>query len=283
MLRCIRTLLLAAIIASTSAVSADAEQRFGDGDPRYESEDTKTLIEAMVAAHGGLAAWDDVSAMRFEIITKVIGTGQAPTYSIETTNMKTGAAYLDYPFWNAQVAWDTEEVWSQNWPLPLPPGFFTGLTTSFITLPWLTQNEGVALSAPYPGTLPGDETLYRVVRMTVDDPGPTIPGEYYELFINEETKLLAGIGFNITHPFMMRIASQPIGPNYHMFSEYQTVGGLVIPTYYETNGYNAQSGGITRAMHAVFGIDLSSAFDAERLKRPADAVTDESTSEWWAR
>ena len=253
-----------------------------DGSPDYESAESKALIEAMVEAHGGMEPWETVDAFTFQMITKVIGNGSAPTYSIETTDMNTGKAHLTYPFWDAQIAYDGKQVTSSNWPMPLPPGFFTSLTTSFITLPWLTQNSGVNLSAPRKALMPDDDTLYDVVRMTLDDPGPSIPGDFYDLFIDPESKLLTGIGFNITHPFMMRIANQPIGPNFHKFSEYQDLNGLVMPTYYETHGYNPKFGQ-TRAIHSAFGFEMDKAFNHSLLKLPDGAVVDQSTSDWWKR
>jgi|GEM_PF-4375920 len=282
MLKALYVIACAAVTLSLAG-GANAQPRLFKGEPAYQNNETRTLVNEMITAHGGTEPWQDISTLKFEIITKVIGNGSAPTYSIETTNLNSGAAYLDYPFWDAEIVWNNSEVWSRNWPLPLPPGFFTRLSTSFITLPWLTQNKHVKLSGLMPGHLPGDETLYDVVKMEFKNPGPSIPGEYYELFIDRETHLLAGIGFNITHPFMMQISSQPVGPNYHKFTEYKNVGGLVIPTYYETHGYNSQNGGITRAMHAVFGLDLNETFDESRLPRQDDSVIDESTTQWWDR
>lgn len=267
---------------------ASASQReFYSGQPHYESDDTKRAVEEMIIAHGGMDRWANISTLQFGFFTKVIGAPnpQPPFYSVETTNLNTGAAIIEWPWFSAETIWDGEHVWSRNWPIkPLPPGFFTQLTTSFITLPWLTQTKSVNLYGPFEGRLPADAhdpKTYDVVRMTFEKPNPKIPGEYYEIYIDPETKLMRAIKFNITHPGMVRIAGQNIGPNYHVISEYQNIDGFVMPTYYFTYGSGNNAGQNTNALHVVFNLKSNVQIDDSLFAMPADAVLDEETTDWW--
>ena len=279
----------AAAALMLTATAAIADSRKFSGAPAYESEAARQAVMGMIEAHGGLEPWAEVDTLRFQFFTKVIGapTPQPPFYSIETTSIATGDVILDWPWFGAETVWSGEEVWSRNWPIPpLPPGFFTQLTTSFITLPWLTQTDGVTISGPIKDRLPEDAhdpKLYDVVHMTFDHPNPSIPGEFYDIFIDPDTHLMKAVRFNITHPGMVRIAGQNIGPNFHVFSEYQNIGGLKIPVYYYTYGSGAAPSQDVNALHVVFGLQLDATFDEDRLARPEDAIVDVETTNWWTQ
>jgi hypothetical protein len=280
-----KTVLFAVCGALTINMAAFADPMFS-GTPDYENDDARELVERMLAAHGGLEPWQDVQALQFHFFTKTINAQgpnpQPPFYSIETTRLSDGAARLEWPFLGAVTGWDTETVWSADWPIPpLPPGFFTGLTTSFMTLPWLIQTDGMRVSAPYDAELPGENVVLPAVRVTFDGQGPEIPGEYYEVFIDPETHLLRAIGFNITHPQMVAIAGQSIGPNYHVFREYTRRGGLVIPSYYETIGSRLDSDQVVGAIHVAWNIRLDLQLNDAAVSPPPDAVMDEATMAWW--
>ena len=264
------------------ASPAVAGPRLLTGEPEYEDAEARELVEAMVAAHGGASAFDEATGLSFSFVTKVIGNGAAPFISTERTNLRDGTSRVEYPRWNAVIGYDGEEIWSQNWPIPLPPGFFAGLTTSFITLPWITQRSDANIAKPRLGLMPDHNELYHVVKVTFDSAGPHVPGEFYELFIDRESKLVEGVGFNITHPQMTRVASQPLGPNYHRFLEYVEIGQAVIPSYYITHGHNSANGGIVEAMHAVFDIRLDDLLRIDEVSRPEGGEIDEATSAWWA-
>ncbi|MEN8375076.1 MAG: hypothetical protein ABFS34_06450 [Gemmatimonadota bacterium] len=249
--------------------------------PTYQSDEARAVVERMVEAHGGMAAWDRVETVDFMFFTKLVGNANSAFLSRETTDVRTGRAYLDWPVLGSRVGWDGQEVWSVGWPLPLPPGFFTRLTYSFITMPFQTQVEPFVIEAPESHRLPNDDTDYVTVRMTKGARSAVMPGDFYRLYIDPESHLLRAIEFNITHPAMMQVPGQPLGPNAHVFTEYARVDDLVIPTYYETYRLFANETRAT-AIHAVFDLDTNRGFDAERARRPAEGNTDTATMDFWA-
>ncbi len=250
------------------------------GPPRYASTETKALIESVVEAYGGMDAWKDVRALRYRFFTRV--TNQSPFFSIETIDRATGNALIEWPVFNATVGWNGTELWSMNWPdWPLPAGFFARLTYSFVTLPFRTQDRGVTLGALGSGRLPGDSVDYTTVRMTYDHRNPSMPGDYYVLYIDADSKLIRGLEFNITHPGMVRVPGQALGPNFHLFDEYGRFGNLILPTFYRSTGVDAQGKPTSGAIHSLFDVHLDRGLSPADVAVLEGAVLDRQSMEFW--
>ena len=97
---------------SAAAGQATADEGVGTG-PDYATADTRAVIKAMVAAHGGMDAWRAVESIRFRMFTKVSGSGNA-WLSTETVEPSTGRSFLDWPVLDASIVYDGKEVWSVN-------------------------------------------------------------------------------------------------------------------------------------------------------------------------
>jgi hypothetical protein len=250
------------------------------GDPEYTDEASRQLAAELLDAHGGMAAIGDATSMQFNFFTKMIGN-PTPFYSFETLDLATGDAYVEWPFWNATIAWNQERLWTRNWPMPLPAGFFVRLTSSFLTLPWQIQTAGASLGPVSQEQLPGDETLYDVLRVRFNSRHPGIPGTYYDIFVHPEDRLMTGIRFDINHPGMVANPKQPLGPNYHVFGDYRKFNGMVIPTFYKSYGQGSSNGGDSNAYHFVWNMQLDQALDSSQVAIPDDAEIDEVSTNWW--
>jgi len=250
------------------------------GDPEYVDEASRRLATELVSAHGGMAAIREADSVQFNFFTKMIGN-PTPFYSFETLDLETGNAYVDWPFWNATIGWDQERLWTRNWPMPLPAGFFVRLTSSFLTLPWQIQTDGARLGPVSQEKLPGDDTLYDVLRVRFESRHPGIPGTYYDIFVHPDARLMAGLRFDINHPGMVANPKQPLGPNYHIFGDYRQFDGMVIPTFYKSYGQGSSNGGDSNAYHFVWNMQLDKPFDTSRVVIPDDAVIDEVSMNWW--
>jgi hypothetical protein len=186
MLRDLFIIILLTLSISPSALA----QLWFDGEPDYVDEDSKALASKLLEAHGGMEPMNSASSLQFNFFTKMIGN-PTPFYSFETLDLDSGRAYVDWPFWNATIGWDREQVWSRNWPMPLPAGFFVRLTSSFLTLPWQMHADNANIARAAQAKLPEDETLYDILRITYDNRNPGIPGTFYEVFIHPETSPLS--------------------------------------------------------------------------------------------
>ena len=272
----LRLLLILTLIASASAQATP----WFDGTPDFADEASRSLAEKVTQAHGGMQPMTEANSLQFNFFTKVIG-GPMPFYSFEAVDLATGDAYIDWPFWDATVAWKNGELWSKQWPMPMPAGFFIRLTTSFITLPWQIHADGANIGPVRQATLPEDDKLYDVLRITFDQRSPSMPGTFYDLFIDPESGLMKGVRFDINHPGMVTNPSQPLGPNFHVFGEYRKFDGLVLPTFYKSYGGGSANGGGSNAYHFAWDVRLDQPFDTSRLVAPADAVQDAVSMKWW--
>lgn len=252
------------------------------GEPNYTDQQSRELAEKVLAAHGGMEPWADASSLQFKFFTKMINNPM-PFYSFEAVNIETGAAYIDWLLFDATVAWDKQKMWSSNWEIPLPAGFFIRLTTSFITLPWQIQADSALVGPVSRGEIPaGGGVVYDVLRVTFDHRSPSIPGTFYDLYVDPENGLMKAIRFDINHPGMVANPNQPLGPNFHVFYEYRKIGGLILPTYYESWGQGSANGGKSNAIHVAFDISLDKDFDAAKLTPPDNATVDQVSMDWWA-
>ena len=251
-----------------------------DGNPDFHDDASRALSQEVLDAHGGMSSMAKAKSLKFSFFTKVV-QAPSPFYSVEALDLETSAAYIDWPFWDATVAWDRDRLWSKGWPMPMPAGFFVRLTSSFLTLPWQIRADGTNIGPTSKGQLPEDDTVYDVLRVTFDQRHPGIPGTFYEIYIDPETHLMRGLRFDINHPGMVANPSQPLGPNFHVFKNYRNVNGLMMPTYYVSYGQGSRNGGTSNAHHFVWDIQLDQPFDSERLVAPDDAITDNVSGSWW--
>jgi len=251
-----------------------------NGSPAYSDEASETLAKEVLAAHGGMQPMASATSLQFNFFTKVIG-GPMPFYSYEAVDLTTGDAYIEWPFWDATVALQDGKLWAHQWPMPMPAGFFIRLTTSFITLPWQIQADSANVGPATTGRLPEDEIVYDVLRVTFDERTPSIPGTFYDIYIDPETRLMKGVRFDINHPGMVANPEQPLGPNFHVFGEYRKFSDLILPTFYTSYGRGSADGGESNAYHFAWNVSLDQEFDAAKLNAPDDAVPDTVSMDWW--
>ncbi len=251
-----------------------------NGSPEFTDNASQKLANEIITAHGGMDTMVAAPSLQFNFFTKSIGN-PAPFYSNESINLKNGSAYIEWPFFDASMAWDQETAWSHHWPVPLPAGFFVRLTGSFLTLPWLMFADNANIGPVSTGRLPDDDTEYEVLRITFDNRSPSIPGTFYELFVEPEHRVMKAIRFDINHPGMAANPNQVLGPNVHIFGEYSNVDGLIFPTFYKTYGRGGGSGP-NNAYHFVWNIRLDQSFDNDRLIAPEGSIIDELSMQWWS-
>ena len=260
-------------------IASSAEPWF-DGAPSFADAESRALAERLLDAHGGMAPMTEAESLQFNFFTKMIGN-PTPFYSFEALDLDDGDAFVDWPFFDAAIGKDGDEAWTRNWPLPLPGGFFVRLTSSFLTLPWQLHADGATVGPAATGRLPGDDTEYDVLRVEFETRNPGIPGTFYEVFVDRETGLMAGVKFDINHPGMVANPEQPIGPNYHVFGDYRRFNGLAIPTFYKSYGRGSAQGGESNAYHFVWNLRTDRPFDDRRAKTPPDALIDHVSMAWW--
>ncbi len=234
-------------------------------------DETLTIIESMVSAHGGMEAWSAAPAVSFECSFTPAGAS-ASIVSRETIEQGSRRAYIDYPGTEMSLAWDGENAWSENWSGPYPPRFMALLNYYFVNLPWLTMDPGVILDDPETATLWDDPTEYVTIEMNFDPGVGDTPDDYYVLYIDPTTNQLKAVRYVVTYAAMVPEGAKSTPEHILVYDEFTTVEGLTVPT--RCSIYEAD--GTSFATSEIGDWSFSRPFDAARMTMPAGAEIDTS-------
>ncbi|WP_223789145.1 hypothetical protein [Marinicella meishanensis] len=266
--------LLAVFSATYSATSLAA--------PDYANDQTKQVIEAMVTAHGGLEKWRAAPAISFDAIMHNNYHGKnelAWWVARETFDQQTKQVHQDWYMNDAEIAFDGTTVWSRNWQKANPPTAMLYFFYYFVNLPWLTQEDGVVLSAVNEFAWPGHGgKTYHEVKMTFKTK-PTIGKsdlDYFVLYIDPATHLLAGYQYAVGNKALLKSLGQPperelFGPLWRLITKHQTVDGLVFPAAFRTM---PEADERIVGNHIITHVDVRTPLDPSKLIQPAGAKVD---------
>ncbi len=239
-----------------------------------------SLARRVIDAHGGIEAWRAAKTLRYTQ-TLLIPGGDKPwvaTETVEETPVR--RLYQDWSSHGGSLVWDGKEVWAVDWGLPNPPKLMPFLNYYSLITPWLALDEGVTIEASSQALIPGgDSTKYDTVTIRVpsDISGPPVAG-YYRVLIDPTSNRMKAMSYSVTYGPILDAMGVPdgvteMGPITHVYDEYTTVGGLLVPTRYHTVGPDGSLAGD----HQVGGWGVGAAFDESRMVKPTNAVVDTSS------
>ncbi len=258
-------LVTVAALAAAAALpsAAPAAQR---------SPDAEWVIDKMIEAHGGMATWASAPTVSFVDEFRP-GEAESGMLSRVTVDQRSRRAYIDFPGTDMRMSWDGEKAWSENWALPYPPRFLALLNYYFLNLPWLSKDPGLNLPKPETDPIFDDPTEYITVRITFDPGVGDTPDDYYKIYVDPETYLLKATEYIVTYRALLPEGVDSSPAHLLVFDEYDTVGGLVVPTHYTIYELD----GAVYATCPVSEWSFSRPFDESRMEMPPGAVLDEST------
>lgn len=251
--------------------------------PQYANEQTKTVIEKMLKAHGGYDKWRAIPAMRFDSImhNNYHGPNELAWWAAtEYFDMKTLQVYQDWFLNDAVIAYDGKDVWSKNWNKANPPTSVLYFFYYFVNLPWLTQDDNVVLSEVSEFAWPGQSgKTYFEVKMTFTEK-PKIGKsalDYFVLYIDPDSYRMAGYQYAVGNRALLDSLGQPadrqlFGPLWRLITRYQTVDGLVFPAAFRTM---PEANERIVGNHLILDIELSAEFDPAMFIMPEGAVIDD--------
>ncbi len=259
------------LLASTTALAA--------GEATYDSPATRSTIEHMIEAHGGMSAWEAAPSVSFLRKAELVGDPQ-PWVLHETIEQGRRRLYQDWLEEGARLASDGNEVWTVSWSKVFPPAFVAQIGFYFLNMPWITQDRGVILKQVDPGSYPSTEDEFTRVEMTFQPGTGDTPGDRYVLYIEPETHLLRAIEYHVSYGALLDGAYlapsvKTIGPFFHVNDEFAEVDGNTVPvryTVYSQSGSKSIAG-------VVEDWSFSRPFDESKLVKPPEARVDESNRE----
>lgn len=255
--------------------------------PTYASPATRTVIEKMIEAHGGMEPWRAAETVSFDnlFFNPMFAQMQwaSPWWaSHEVIDLSTRRAYHDWPLDKARLTYDGENVWTVGWAQGNPPKMQTLFFFYFVGLPWLTQDPNIRLGEPGRAKLPGDDaTEYITVKMTFREKPPVGKTEKdsFLLYIDPKSHLLKAYEYNIGYGAMLDLMRIPegrlAGPMLRFHDRFVEADGLIFPAEMHTG---SKDGSQTWGYHVLMNHSLQESFDESRMKKPAEAVVDPSSA-----
>ena len=247
--------------------------------PTYGNTEAKRVVEAMVEAHGGLQKWRDAPSIRYDNIMHNNYAGKnefAWWVAHEVIDQKTRKVWQDWPMDDARLGYDGKDVWSVNWNKGNPSSSMVHFFYYFVNLPWLTQDDGVILSAPTRFVWPETEDELYEIRMTfAAAPGIGKSGNgYFVLYIDPETYRLVAYQYANGYRPLLDVMGMPperavFGPLYRLITRYEEVGGLLFPSSFHTM---PEANERIVGDHVILNIDIATPFEHNLASRPAGAV-----------
>jgi hypothetical protein len=253
--------------------------------PDYATAETQTIIEAMVRAHGGLERWQQAPAISYQTVmhNNYHGKNELAWWAArETIDQRTRQVHQDWFLDEAQIAYDGQQVWASNWQKANPPTAMLYFFYYFVNLPWLTQDDGVRLSAVSEFAWPGHGgKTYHEIKMTFTEQ-PVIGKsqlDYFVLYIDPVTHLLAGYQYAVGNRAFLDALGQPkerqlFGPMWRLITKNQTVDGLVFPAAFRTM---PEANERIVGNHLILNVDTSTPLNPQQLVPPAGAVIQPET------
>ncbi len=256
---------------------------FANG-PKYETAETKTIIESMIKSHGGYETWINASSTSFHTYFQInFGDGiWAPFREELVVHPKTRKVYGKLPNPDntfGLLAFDGEKAWLAGNPQGLgkfAPARFTAWRDFYLfNIVWLTQDGGVKLSAPQKGKLEviNDPKEYIIITMTFDDNTGDTPKDYYKLYIDPKTFKLKASEYVMTYASMMQEGNASSPPSVFIWEETAEIKGLVFPVKYTVYWKDRT---IAVKDGAVTNWSLEKKFDETQVSIPKDGVVDQS-------
>jgi len=246
---------------------------------RYESTETKRVIEKMITAHGGLINWKNKPSISYVHTFVSPFDPSDPWTSHEIIEQGRRRVYQNWPLDSAEIIYNGKEFYGVNWKRSNPPKFTAHLAMYFSNLPWLTQDNGVKLGEVRRRKILDEPKEYLAVKMTFKDDVGESSDDYYDLLIDPETYTLMAVEYIMTYGALLDLMELPkevkfLGPFIKKMENYVSIEGLKMPTKLVTLGPKGEDYGF----HTYKNWSFSKSFNDELVLLPENAQLDSSSS-----
>lgn len=244
----------------------------------------------MVTAHGGMEAWNAAEGFRYTanmylaVLSATNGRTGADSWRVYTVTLDphTSHGYVELPLEDGpepSAGFDGTALWRRDYTFDPrfqdPPFQLLFFHYAMLTLPWLSQQDGVVLTAMERDSLPGYPVLHDVVEMTFEPEGG-YHGGAYRLYIDPATHRLRGWRQTAMYPILpgdIFSDSVPAAPfsTTRVVDTWSDVDGLLIPQAYSTAGRNPDGSVRLLSMHLVLSPTLRVRMDPAKATPPEGA------------
>ena len=210
---------------------ATIQERVIEVRTRLSPDPAGQRILGAMAAHGGLARWYSNGPLGVGFFYEEANR-RVPIFTEMMIDTWRARSIHQFPISGDSIrgffGWTGEEAWQ------FPPGIQTPVNVRywsltpyyFLAFPFIMGDPGVVLELEEDAELDG--RLCNVVRMTFEPGTGASPDDYYVVYIDKETRRIAGIRFIVSYPGFF--------PNGGFFPEkmatpsgYKEVDGVLMP------------------------------------------------------
>ena len=175
--------------------------RVAAAEKRLQSSEAGRLLSKAIEYQGGLSKWFANGPIYFRFNYRPQGPGNIvrDTYqTVDTWSSKARHQLADNP--SLEYGWDGEKAWKYpaDAEMSINPRFWSLTPYYFIGLPFVLGDEGAILTLEEPSILEGKE--YNMVRVTFSEGTGDAPGDYYILYLDQETSQLIALRYVVSYP-----------------------------------------------------------------------------------
>lgn len=236
------------------------------------------MILRAIDAHGGLEAWHSAPTSSYTWEYSNVGS-QIRFKSRMVVDNRSRLAYHDLlelgrpdsvGAAEGRFAWNGTEAWIHPPEIQSPnPMFWATTGFYFSSIPFVLADPGVRYEVLPDRDLDG--RTYDMVRVSYDEGVGYSDGDWYTLYLDQETGRVRAIRYTVTFGRGRPAADATPRENLFYYDDFVTVDGLTVPTRFR--GYRFADGlkGDFRNEAWVSDISFRRPFDASRLEIPEGA------------
>jgi len=179
-------------------------------------KDYPATISALFEAHGGIANWNKMNNLCFEM-EKPIGT------EIHSTDLKSRKALITSNTF--KIGFDGDKIWlaENEKPYEGNPKFYYNLMFYFYAMPFILADDGILYTEIEDAILGGN--IYGAVKIEYEKGIGETPEDEYIIFYDKETYKMAWLAYTVT--FFDKAKSTDW--HYIKYDTWLTENGLLLP------------------------------------------------------
>ncbi len=266
-----KKVLCLSLLALASACSSNPEQQSqataaAPAKTATPPRELPAVLQQALAAHGGLAVWQQFGAMEFQLKT-TLGTPRNEKHLIDLRNRQVRIEAANY-----QVGMDGQQFWvtpSKAAFGEMPARFYHNLFFYFFAIPFVLADDGTVYEDLGTRTVSGK--AYRALKVSYESGRGDASDDEYIAHFDPETNRLELLLYTVTYFEPGKAATF----NALLYSDWQEVGGLQLPQKMEGRQFADDKVGALRYTAEFSNVRLNRAQpEASRFAMPQGAVVD---------
>lgn len=264
--------------ACTTPSATESDPAVAEAEARLSETPGGEIVLRAINAHGGLAAWHAAptssytweysnhgSQTRFKTHMVVDNQSRFAYHDLMELGTPDSVSAVD-----ARFAWNGTEAWMHPAEIESPnPMFWATTGYYFSSIPFVLADPGLRYDV-LPVEMLNDRP-HDMVRVSFDEGVGYSDGDWYTLYVDQETDLVTAIRYTVTYGRGRPAADATPRENLFFYEDLVVVDGLKVPTRFRGYRYADGQQGDLRNEAWVSDISFRRPFDSSWLETPEGA------------